>query len=481
MIQDATDRLETGSENAVHHLISFVLNILLSFLPKKKRRRMYLIVRIILPLSLLAIIGLFVGVQWIGPKADGPTSDPLVRLNASAASLDGNAARLYQAALDARTDPPTASWREHDRRDERPLDATLAAWVEANAESFDLTRQATAISQCRFALVRGRSGNIDVRLMNPLRDQARFISIRARLAVERRDPDTLADSLLMLTAMAGHIATYPGVIGDLMGLSFRARAWDRLLEPFEWSELSRSTRRAYAIRLAAVLEALPDFADVLRAERDDLCWIVANSSLSDYKRYFPKRRVYAELDRVMRPAFDLARQSPEARGDPDNPLWAEMAEIRNWPAFGPAGLLNIPRLIAVTFASHARPMHMRIRGETTLRGLRTAIAILHYIDRTGQPPEALAVLAQSAGLSGGDSIDPLDPRDTIDPYTGAQFIYRTLDGGFTLYSAGIDRDDDGGAHNDRFGERGKYDSSHPVPPDGDYVFWPIPDASQDDD
>ena len=77
-------------------------------------------------------------------------------------------------------------------------------------------------------------------------------------------------------------------------------------------------------------------------------------------------------------------------------------------------------------------------------------------------------------------VDPLDPRDTIDPYTGKQFIYRTTGGGFTLYSAGIDRDDDGGAHHDRFGERGKNDSTGPLPPDGDHVFWPIPDPSPDD-
>ena len=73
------------------------------------------------------------------------------------------------------------------------------------------------------------------------------------------------------------------------------------------------------------------------------------------------------------------------------------------------------------------------------------------------------------------SLEDLEGTSEIDPFTGEPFIYRLTDDGFTLYSAGLDRDDDGGKHDGRFGEkRGGVYGKAPAP-DGDYVFWPLPD------
>ena len=61
-----------------------------------------------------------------------------------------------------------------------------------------------------------------------------------------------------------------------------------------------------------------------------------------------------------------------------------------------------------------------------------------------------------------------------DPFSGKPFAYRTTAEGFILYSAGVDRDDDGGRHSRSWG-RSRPDNAYDEDwqPDGDYVFWPV--------
>ncbi len=100
------------------------------------------------------------------------------------------------------------------------------------------------------------------------------------------------------------------------------------------------------------------------------------------------------------------------------------------------------------------------------RGSRTARAVFEYVNRTGAYPETLDFLG--------------DAEFAVDPYTKRHFIYRRTDDSFSLYCAGIDRDDDGGAHHARFGKQRATFAIPDPPPDGDYVFWPIPDPAPDD-
>ena len=116
--------------------------------------------------------------------------------------------------------------------------------------------------------------------------------------------------------------------------------------------------------------------------------------------------------------------------------------------------LNPSRLIAsILFPSRSRVLSVRARFIAEQRGTRTVVELYAYRDRTGALPDAL---------------DALPGDFKIDPFSGAPFVYRRTDDGFTLYSVGFDRKDNGGRHDRRFGEERT---------DSDFVFWPIPEVT----
>lgn len=442
------------------NIFSIAVNALIWLLPEQKRKRWRRRLVIFASVILLLVLA-FIVMQRIGPTADGPTEDPIERLNRVQAALSPNASDLYLEAISARTEPPPGPWEGETDRSRQPLSAELAAWIDENTQSINLTRRATRVNDCYFPLCRGRTTALDMKSAKKLRRHARFIALRARRAAEQHDLEILVDSLNMLMRMAHHASQQPGAIGSLRGMANRALAMEHCLSPYTWPELSFGQRVSYAATLAAILTPLPNLVEVLDYEREEMCWLGAEVGLADYHWYYPAKRWHGEIDRALRPYYDLAAQPVEIRVDPANPLWTEIAEMRDRAAFTPAAILNLSRLGATDMVSTmTRLIKFRARFVAWQRGLRTVAAIMEYTHATGRRPESLVAL-------GGE--------DIIDPFTGKPFLYRTNKDGFTLYSAGLDGDDDGGQHHDRFGDqRERIPKGPPPPPDGDYVFWPLP-------
>lgn len=448
------------------NVFTLIIDGLLWFLPEEKRRRWRR--RLTLgAVSGLALIGLWIGVQWIGPTTDGPSADPIAALNRERASLESNAADVYLAAIRARSAPPIEAWRSQTQVSDKPLPPELAAWVEQNSESIELTRRAAATADCRFELKRHRTRIVDLEPAQALRRQAQFIALRARLAVDRRDPEMLADTLETLAGMRRHVSSHPGVFGDLLSLAVGSLGLQFYLTPYTWPDLTPAQRRSYERGAGRVLEPLADFGEVLEFERADFCWLVASADFDEAARYFPKRRAFAEIDRYMRPHVQLAGQAPAAQFDPQNPLWREVAELKAWPAFGPLVVFNVPRWIARDLVSFKGVVPMRVRYVAFRRGITSVAEVLRCADENGAVPE---------------SLDTLRSEHVVDPFTGRLFMYRKSAQGFTLYSAGVDRDDDGGKHDKHFGEpRRRTSYKAKPPPDGDFVFWPVPWPEDDND
>ena len=108
--------------------------------------------------------------------------------------------------------------------------------------------------------------------------------------------------------------------------------------------------------------------------------------------------------------------------------------------------------------SLTRAYQLRVRAESEVRGTLLTLAILAHKDKHKEWPKSL------------DAIDAkLDLKDLktnkIDPMTGKQFHYEVKDGEATLYSFGEDGKDDGGQHDEKFGETSG---------SGDFVFWSPP-------
>ncbi|MCP4591338.1 MAG: hypothetical protein GY842_11365 [bacterium] len=443
-----------------------MIHALLWFLPEEKRKRWRFRLAIGGGVILLLVVA-FIVAQRIGPTADGPSEDPFERLNRLGRTISPNAADSYLSAIESRTEPPAGTWVPEIDRSSEPLSAELVAWLDDNARSIELTQQAAQIDKCFYPLTRNRAHTSDMTFTKKLKQHARFISLRARHANERHDLEALTDSLHMLARMSQHARREPGIAGDLMGLSILGLAMDHCLSPYMWPEFSVGQRTSYAKILEEVLAPPPNLVLVLGDEREGLCWLGGGIGFAKTLWLYPSERWYGEIDRAMSPFFELAAQPVYVRLDPANPLWAEIPEMAIRTSFGLGDMLSLARSGATGMVARLTP-YISLRGRFVAhqRGLRTVVAIMSYAEEHDRWPESLVTL-------GGD--------DIIDPYTGAPFHYRIADGAFLIYSAGIDRDDDGGKHHERFGDRRERIPKGPsLPPDGDYVFWPLPDTSSRD-
>jgi len=93
------------------------------------------------------------------------------------------------------------------------------------------------------------------------------------------------------------------------------------------------------------------------------------------------------------------------------------------------------------------------RQKTEESALLSVIAILRYKEDKGSFPESLDQLLSAGYLK----------ELPMDPYSDGHLVYRLQGRDFTLYSLGVDFDDDGGMHS-RWGD--SYQG-------GDQVFWPV--------
>ncbi|MEW6251971.1 MAG: hypothetical protein AB1716_15120 [Planctomycetota bacterium] len=440
----------------------------------------------------LALV-LLLAVRNAGPWAALPTVDPIVRWNAEHADLVDNAAELYEQAFARMVKPDEdlhkrledfPMWRE-------PLPPEIVAWIRANEPALELARQATQRERCWFKLERDAGNPLaggphlaDMRML------AKLFAWRAALAGESRDWAAMADYYVSVNKLGRHLTDSPFIGSALMGVACASWVESGILRPFCWAELSPVERVDYSGRLTPVFVEWPGFAAAMAGEQDLTVWLVSTLPYSAAHRVLaPRERIAGEIVRSMQPLHQFAAASVEQHCDPESPLLAQIEAMK--VELTQASPFNLPRRLAgMIYGGYPQVLRLRARLVATQRGQRTVLELFAYHDRTGRFPASLAELAigtsmaaptsspraTATGAAGpGARLAPVDaPPFTIDPYTGQPFCYRLTDGGFILYSAAADRDDDGGRHDTRFAE----------PPigktviglSGDYVFWPIQHA-----
>ncbi|MFQ5807068.1 MAG: hypothetical protein ACE5I3_11530 [Phycisphaerae bacterium] len=391
----------------------------------------------------------------IGPTGPVPKVDPIVTLNQQHANLAENGAPLYLAAHELYVPAPDEDWLRGDVDWSTEADA-ITTWLEQNAACIEQTRAAGEIPECWFELSRDADGWVDLPYVSEVKTLMRFWHLRGVLAAERHDLPTLEDTLRTRDNISCHLLQQPFIIPHLIGIVGKVYVQDFVLKPFTWTELSDEGRAAYFERIKYVFEPPPTAVAAIQTERDEMCWNPWYRG-DEPALFMPLHRFAGELDRYLTPQLKLAAQRPERQLDPENPLRKELHQLHSWTP----SLSNPVRSELVgRIPAFSRALEIRARLVATQRGNQTVAEIFKYRHEHGRLPE---------------SLDVLQGEHIIDPYTAKPFLYRVTDEGFTLYSAGIDRDDDGGVHHLRWGrQRGEEGKERP-PPDGDYVFWPLPE------
>lgn len=109
----------------------------------------------------------------------------------------------------------------------------------------------------------------------------------------------------------------------------------------------------------------------------------------------------------------------------------------------------MPALAKVAERSH----RSRVDSMATL----TVLAILQYHKTHGEYPASLTALAEAGLLR----------QLPMDPYSDRALVYRRTEGGFVLYSVGLNLADDGGAAGTKDGKYTRWTDN------GDVIFWPV--------
>ncbi|GAG37786.1 unnamed protein product, partial [marine sediment metagenome] len=118
-----------------------------------------------------------------------------------------------------------------------------------------------------------------------------------------------------------------------------------------------------------------------------------------------------------------------------------------------------PFMLKIQAPAHERISQIAWRIKTGRQALLTVLAIMRYEKEKGQYPASLDELVEAGYLK----------KLPMDPHSDGPLIYRRTNGGFLLYSFGMDLTDDGG----KLG-LGSQGTPRMWADNGDWVFWPVP-------
>ena len=108
-----------------------------------------------------------------------------------------------------------------------------------------------------------------------------------------------------------------------------------------------------------------------------------------------------------------------------------------------------PALAKVAERSH--------RNRVDSMAMLTVLAIVQYHKKHGEYPASLTALIE----------DGLLHQLPMDPYSDKALVYRRTEGGFMLYSVGLNLTDDGGVAGMKDGKYTRWTDN------GDVIFWPV--------
>ncbi len=126
--------------------------------------------------------------------------------------------------------------------------------------------------------------------------------------------------------------------------------------------------------------------------------------------------------------------------------WSILKKARYWP-------------IAIFMPALGTVSEVAYRNKVQVEAFIVVVAILRYKQEHGNYPENLSELLEAGLLK----------ELPMDPFSNKPVVYRKMDDDFTLYSVGLNFEDDGGqVVRDERGRIRKWTD------EGDEVFWPVP-------
>jgi hypothetical protein len=366
-----------------------------------------------------------------------------------------NAAAVYRKAFAALTPPDqlpellrdrAGAWGQYDRAAFDPADREQTEFLDSQQRGLALLREAAAMPNAAFDRdLSGDTSPVDIPVpeLPRLRHGATLLAYDALARSSRGDAKGALDDVAAVFGIARHIK-YPLLIDLLTAVAVEktgAKALEDVLalappKPEDLARLSAAAgepfrdhlRRTLAMEEAWGMAAVAMIATGRAGGSPDIAATTAMDKAGEwvlvtalYRVFFVEEDLaaYRRHMRVMRE--DAAKPAPAMLDG----LEAHDKVIRDTRGGGIVAGLLLPATYKVAYAA--------LDGDATRGLVRLAVAATLYKAKHGKHPEKLAELVP-------EFIAEVPP----DPYDGRPLRPRRGKDGLVLYSAGRDRDDDGG-------------------------------------
>ena len=433
--------------------------------------RAYLLaMRVLLVLVAIGFVWLHIG----GPRSHEFEQDPVAYYDRLYAAAGENAAPYYEAAAEIFVDDHNCRWGVEDLFSDAWDEYTWAEaanWLELNQACVDLLLKATSVEPCRFRVVLDdKIGWLCTRPPSTAyRGMAHLLAVDARVACERWGLDAYAARVVAIDTMGRHRMEQHGVIDALSGMVLVSFAHDLAVAPLARGMVPVERLSSYARELASVLRPLPTMRAAYEGDYRDSGWLLGGSIPEGIEGWWvavmmPPARIQGERARRRDTWVRWGELPPEQQFDPANATYQLLLKRKDFEPsrWNPLNWMSL-LIFDMLDVSFLRAQKFWVQAVTRQRASGLILAAHEHRAETGSWPLRLDELGYRT-----------EPALVTDPFSGKLFCYRTMGEGFILYSAGVDRDDDGGRHSRSWGRYPPDDvDDENWQPDGDYVFWPV--------
>jgi len=396
-----------------------------------------------------------------------------------------NARPYYEKAFELYVEMP--QWLSKSRA-KWPTDfndvqlSSLPTWLEDNQAAFEAVRQG---SRCvgywskytsdEPELARGGLVADTMEVLPSYKSLARAMRWQIQYEAYNGDIDTALSDSVALMRFGGHLHGHGLLIEQLVGIAIEGLAnstFFMLLERFDvpadvlksaQEELDRQFHKQEPI-VSMEAEKMFWYDAIQRTFTDDgqgggrllargLPYVATDDWEENLWRFvsfsYPDRQeMVANIDRYFGRFAEILAETPyDLRNEAiDEQEWNEEVRIA-------------PLMLKINTPAYRRVSQIAWRMKTGRQALLTVLAIMRYEKERGQYPADLDELVEAGYLK----------KLPMDPHSDGPLIYRRTNGGFLLYSFGIDLTDDGGKLG--LGSRG---TPKMWADNGDWVFWPVP-------
>ena len=396
-----------------------------------------------------------------------------------------NARLYYEKAFELYVEMP--QWLSKSRA-KWPTDfndvqlSSLPTWLEDNQAAFEAVRQG---SRCvgywskytsdEPELARGGLVADTMEVLPSYKSLARAMRWQIQYEAYNGDIDTALSDSVALMKFGGHLQGHGLLIEQLVGIAMEAlahnaifmllervdvpadvlkRAQEELDKQFGTQEPVFSMEAEKVFWYDAIQRTFTDDGQgsgrmlarglpyVFTDDWKENLWRFVSFSYPD------KQGMVANIDRYFERFAEILAETPyDLRNEAiDEQEWNQEVRI-------------VPIMLKINTPAYRRVNQIAWRMKTGRQALLTVLTVMRYEKEKAQYPARLDELVEAGYLK----------KLPMDPYSDGPLIYRRTNGGFLLYSFGMDLTDDGGKLG--LGSRG---TPRMWADNGDWVFWPVP-------